>query len=175
MAQFRKLPVLIFAQLITAALIAQLQAEGKADADGRLITIDSSTEGGQGLQPLPEGYFLLTNPKGEQYTNAPDVFTAYEGVAREPGFYRKRQTQETVVDAIRVDFSADLHRPDWEHGVQPGGYLVFLADNDQYFVQPEVFAETYEPLDETAVRYMEGTRRILAELVAGNTASAAGA
>jgi len=96
----------------------------------------------EGSQEIKPGQYLATGVRGEQYAFAPDVFETYEPMAERPGYYVKHR--DTTVEAVRLAFPIDLHRPGWEHSGKAGDWLITRTPEDQYICDAEIFAESYE-------------------------------
>ncbi|MGH9940812.1 MAG: PGDYG domain-containing protein [Pyrinomonadaceae bacterium] len=100
----------------------------------------------EGTQEIAPGQYLATGVQGEQYAFGRDVFDTYEPFPERPGYYRKRA--DVIVEAVKLAFPVELHRPGWEHSGKAGDWLITLAPDDQYVCDAEIFVETYEPAEE---------------------------
>jgi len=111
------------------------------------VTEARKIETKEGAQEVKPGQYLATGVRGEQYAFGQDVFETYEPVAGHPGYYVKRGN--VVVEAVQLAFPIDLHRPGWEHSGKAGDWLITRTPEDQYVCDAEIFAETYEPVNNT--------------------------
>ena len=90
------------------------------------------------------GEVLLTNPTGESYAVAPDVFARRYGPYAGPGEYRP---VGRPIRFARTQSGAVLTAP-WgeEMRIKPGGAIVWEGPGKIYGIQPAEFALTYEVL-----------------------------
>lgn len=100
----------------------------------------------EGAQDIAPGQYLATGTKGENWAFDREVFDTYEPVPERPGYYIKRAG--VTVEAVRLAHPIEIKRPGWKHEGKAGDWFVTRTPDDQYIVDGEVFAETYEPTDE---------------------------
>ena len=101
----------------------------------------------EGSQQIEPGQYLATGTKGEQWAFGPEVFETYEPIPDRPSYYTKRA--DVTVEAVRLAYPIEVRRPGWQHEGKVGDWFVTLSPDDQYIVDADVFAETYEPVDGT--------------------------
>jgi len=112
------------------------------------VTEARQIETKEGHQQIAPGQYLAIGVEGEQYAFGPEVFATYKSLAGRAGYYVKRE--EVLVEAVRLAFPIELHRPGWEHHGKAGDWLITLTPDDQYVCDAEIFAATYEPVDDEA-------------------------
>jgi len=91
------------------------------------------------------GDWIVTNPGGERYTVADDVFQkAYKAKPGQPGIF---VAVGIPVKAIQVNRNIVFKAP-WgeDQAVEAGGYIVERQDNqERYGIEEEAFLTTYQP------------------------------
>ena len=113
----------------------------KIEPVGEARTI-KTLEGSQDIRP---GQYLATGTKGEQWAFGQDVFDTYEPIPDREGYFTKRG--DVTVEAVQLAFPIEVRRPGWKHEGEAGDWFVMRSPEDQYVVNAEVFAETYEPVE----------------------------
>lgn len=96
----------------------------------------------EGSQEIGPGQYLATGTRGEHWAFGRDVFETYEPVPDRPGYYTRRA--DVTVEAVRLAHPVEIFRHDWKHRGKAGDWLVTRADGDQYVVDADIFADTYE-------------------------------
>lgn len=125
MAKYRKKPVPTKIELVTEA---------------RTI---KTLEGSQDVAP---GQYLATGEDGEQYAFDREVFDTYEPIEGRDGYYTKRA--DILVEAARMAYAVEIFRPGWVHKGKAGDWLITRTPEDQHICDAEVFAKSYEPVDD---------------------------
>lgn len=145
MAKFRKRPVDVRIRPVTQALIEELRGGGGLTDEGKLVTAEGSQE------ITPDVGWMVTGIEGENYViTKPEKFAEYVPTEGRPEYYYKPVDTSKTVDAVRVDFRIDIQRPGWVHGQDPGCFLIYGGNDDQYLVKGSIFRASYEPVDDEA-------------------------
>lgn len=58
--------------------------------------------------------------------------------------FRKRPV---VIDAVVTDVPVEIHTPEGTLIAQPGDWIITGVKGERYPCKPDIFAETYEPVD----------------------------
>ncbi|WP_019541981.1 hypothetical protein [Selenomonas bovis] len=61
---------------------------------------------------------------------------------------RKYRKKPVVVEAYQTDREMIIHTLEGDHHASVGDYIITGVKGEQYPCKPDIFAKTYEPVDE---------------------------